>query len=90
MDKVRGRAVAARGAARSAGPEVPVAVSGWAMSSRLCRSALTPRKISTSPAAIISAAPTEKATTVSATLPVLTREENSSGPAIPPAPVPIA
>ncbi len=66
------------------------AVSGVAISSRPLRSALTPRNASTSPARIISDAPTANAITVSLTLPVLTREENSSGPLIPPAAVPMA
>jgi hypothetical protein len=61
-----------------------------AISSSPFRSAFTPSKTSTSPARIISTAPTAKATTVSLTLPVLTSEENSSGPLIPPAAVPIA
>ena len=66
------------------------AVSGLAISSRPLRSALTPRNTSASPARIISEAPVTNAITVSMTLPVPTSEENSSGPLIPPAAVPIA
>jgi hypothetical protein len=68
----------------------PAAVSGLAMSSRLRRSAFTPRISSAIPPKIISTAPMQKASTVSGTFPVPTREENSSGPLIPPAAVPIA
>src|SRR6476659_7894504 len=67
-----------------------VADSGAAMSSRLRCSASTAKKIATMPATHMIAAPVTNAVTVSETLPLLVRWENSSGPVIPPSAVPTA
>src|SRR5690606_27267052 len=63
---------------------------GVAMSSRLRRSAFTPKINSTMPARIISTAPIAKATAVSHGTPLDTRLAKMMGPEMPPAAVPMA
>ena len=60
------------------------------MSSRLWRSALTPSSSSAIPAPTISDAPMMNASAILPSFPVLTSEENTNGPVMPPAAVPIA
>src|SRR5699024_8536533 len=65
-------------------------VSGWAMSSRVACSALIPSTSLATPPSAITAAPTRNATATRSSSLEPISWPNSSGPAIPPAAVPIA
>lgn len=66
------------------------AVSGLAMFSSVWRSALIPRNASAIPPITIIPAPSSSASSASANLPVLISDWNTSGPVMPPIPVPTA